>query len=267
MKAHLLISQTNGRARRLHDEAFEVWFHSGPSPEHPDHSDDAAAVWMRENGNALLAVADGMGGTPQGAESAAEAIRQLDTGVRAASAGGDLRSVVLDAFERANREILDRFSGSGTTLVVCELFDGEVRTYNAGDSAAILMGQRGRLKLETIAHSPVGYGVAAGLIDPEAALQHEDRHYLSNHLGSRSMHVELGTPRSMALRDTLLLASDGLMDNIPPEELREIVRCGRLGDAARQLVDLCETRMNGRDPGIEGKPDDMTFLLLRRAST
>lgn len=77
------------------------------------------------------------------------------------------------------------------------------------------------------------------------------------------MHVELGSSYSFAARDTLLLASDGLMDNIAPAELIEIVRCGPLGDAAHRLVGLCEERMDGRDARVEGKPDDMTFLLLR----
>ena len=249
--------------RQVGNGTLEIWAYSRPSPEHPDHNDDAAGIWLRANGNAVLAVADGMGGTPYGAEAASTSIEGLDKGLRGAPDDGDLRSIVLDAFEQANQAVVDRFGGSGTTLVVCELFGGEVRTYNVGDSAALLMGQRGRIKLETIAHSPVGYGVAAGLIDPESALEHEDRHFLSNHIGSRSMHVEVGSPRTMATRDTLLVASDGLMDNIPPGELIDIVRCGSLRAAAQQLTEMCEERMDGRSTKVEGKPDDMTFLLLR----
>ncbi len=265
MNAHLLVAEQGGAPRFVGNETLDIWAYSLPSPEHPDHNDDAAGVWLRANGNAVLAVADGMGGTLQGGDAASTSIKCLDKGLRGAPEDGDLRSVILDAFENANQTVVDRFGGSGTTLVVCEIFGGEVRTYNVGDSAAMLVGQRGRMKIETIAHSPVGYGVAAGLIDPETALQHEDRHFLSNHLGSRSMHVEVGSSRTMATRDTLLLASDGLMDNIPPRELIEIVRCGNLRAAAQRLTELCEERMDGRSSEVEGKADDMTFLLLRNA--
>jgi serine/threonine protein phosphatase PrpC len=261
--SHLLIDERCESPLELRTDAVEVCGLTRPSPDHPDRNDDAAAVWLRSDGSALLAVADGMGGTPQGAEAAARAIHALDAGIRQAASGDEVRGVVLDAFEQANREILEQLAGSGTTLVVGELVGGEIRSYNVGDSSALLIGQRGRVKLETIAHSPVGYGVAAGLIDPDAAMEHEDRHFLSNHLGSRSMHVELGSSRSFALRDTLLLASDGLMDNITLTELVEIVRCGPLGDAATRLIELCEERMNGRNGQGPGKLDDVTFLLLR----
>lgn len=254
-----------------HDEApiefahgrFEVCGYSCASPERSDENQDAAGVWLMDDGSAVLAVADGLGGLPRGADAASAAIGVLGRELGRAASGEGRRPAILDAFERANDELLSKLAGAGTTLVVVELSGGDVRTYNVGDSAALAVGQRGRLKLETIAHSPVGYGVAAGMIDADAAMEHEDRHYLSNHLGDRGMHVEVGSARPFAARDTLLVASDGLLDNVSHSELIEIVRRGPLDAAAARLVELCSTRMAGEDETVAGKPDDVTFLLLR----
>lgn len=264
MKSHLWISDRSDSPSELRSEAFEVWAYTHPSPHHPDRNEDAAGVWLMDDGRALLAVSDGMGGTPQGADASAAAIRALDAEVTRSESSGSLRAAILDAFERANQVILEDIAGSGSTLVVGELVAGEARTYNVGDSAALLMGQRGKMKLETIAHSPVGYGIAAGLIDPDAALSHEDRHYLSNHLGSRSMHVEVGSACTLAARDTFLVASDGLLDNMSPTEIVSVVRKGPLRDAAARMVETCHSRMAGGEAGDLGKPDDLTFLLARR---
>ncbi len=247
-------------------EGLEVCAFSRASPDHADRNEDAAGVWLRDRGDAVLAVADGLGGLPRGADAAGAAIEALGGELARTQSGDGVRPAILDGFERANDTLLSEIPGAGTTLVAAELSEGRVRTYNVGDSAALVVGQRGRVKVETIAHSPVGYGVAAGMIDPDSAMEHEDRHYLSNHLGDRGMHVEVGTARPFSPRDTLLLATDGLLDNVAWSEMIDVVRCGPLEEAARALVELCTTRMAGRDPAVTGKPDDVTFLLLRRRS-
>jgi len=266
MRALSWIDATEAPPMTIEHGQLEVCAFTHPSPDHADRNEDAAGIWLQDDGSAVLAVADGLGGMPRGAEAAASAIRSIDDSLRGLSPGNAYRPAILDAFEQANSTLLSSIAGSGTTLVIAELSDGHARTYNVGDSAALIVGQRGRVKLETIAHSPVGYGVAAGMIDADSALEHEDRHYLSNHLGARTMHVEVGTARPFAARDTLLLASDGLLDNVAHTEIVEIVRCGPLRDAAQRLAELSASRMAGGDPNVEGKPDDVTFLLLRRCA-
>lgn len=245
-------------------EAAEVVVFSHRSPLGDGANQDGAGVFALDDGSMVLAVADGMGGGPSGADAAALAIRELDRQLGRVAVGDDLRPFVLDAFERANQAILDLGVGAGTTLVVAQISDGDVRLYHVGDSAAVLVGQRGRVKLETIPHSPVGYGVAAGLIDPESALDHDDRHYLSNHLGTDDMRIEIGSARPVAARDTLLLASDGLFDNLTPDEIIRTVRCGPLDRAAAELAQTCTARMPSRDGPGTGKADDVTFVLYRR---
>lgn len=249
------------------NEAVEVCVVCAPSPGHPDRNEDAAGVWHFADDSVVCAVADGMGGTPAGQLAARLAIEHLDASLRAMTREPSRRSPILDAFENANEAILERAPGSGTTLVVAEVVGSAVRVYNVGDSGALMVGQRGRVKLETTHHSPVGYGVAAGLIDSEKALHHEDRHFLSNHVGSREMHIEIGSPRQQAPRDTLLVASDGLFDNVGPARVVELVRRGRLAECTRRLAAESFDRMGrAAERGAGGKPDDLTVVLARRRS-
>ena len=69
----------------------------------------------------------------------------------------------------------------------------------------------------------------------EDAIHHEARHVISNVIGSDQMRIEIGPPIEMAPRDTLLIASDGLFDNLLPEEIVEAVRSGPLEEAVGDL--------------------------------
>jgi serine/threonine protein phosphatase PrpC len=145
-----------------------------------------------------------------------------------------------------------------------EIEDGRLRSYHVGDSEILLVGQRGKLKLATLSHAPVAYAVEAGLLEARDALHHEDRHLISNAVGSADMRIEVGPSTSLGSRDTLLLASDGLVDNLHREEIVALVRSGSLADAGRLLAARARERMEGGKPGTPCKPDDLTFLLFRR---
>ena len=145
-----------------------------------------------------------------------------------------------------------------------EVQDGKMRAYHAGDSMVLVTGQRGRIKWQNIPHSPVGYAVEAGLLDRGDALHHEDLHIVSNLLGLKDMRIELGPPVTLAARDTLILASDGLSDNLHSEEIVESIRKGPLRRAGETLATLGRKRMDSPERDAPSKPDDLTFVLLRQ---
>ncbi len=127
----------------------------------------------------------------------------------------------------------------------------------------LVMGQRGKIKLQTVSHSPVGFAVEAGVIDEAEAMHHEDRHLVSNVLGASDMRIEVGSTLTLSPRDTLLLSSDGLFDNLHRDEIVERMRKGPLLEAARRLGQDSVRRMTrpvGENPS---KPDDLTFVVLR----
>ena len=135
---------------------------------------------------------------------------------------------IINGFESANEEVLALALGAATTLTVVE-FDGQlVRYFHVGDSLSLLTGQRGKIKMQSMPHSPVGYAVEAGLLDETDAMHHEQRHVISNVIGSVDMHIEMGSAVELSPRDTLLLASDGLTDNLHMPEIVECIRKGSL---------------------------------------
>ena len=150
------------------------------------------------------------------------------------------------------------------TLAIAEVQSARIRPYHVGDSMILLTGQRGRMKIQSVAHSPVGYAVESGMLDVDEAVHHEERHLISNVVGARDMRIEIGAARKMAVRDTLVLASDGLFDNLYVNEIVDIIRVGKLEDAAAGLLQLAQQRMHTPQEGQPSHPDDLTFILFRK---
>jgi protein phosphatase len=140
---------------------------------------------------------------------------------------------------------------------------GLVRTYHAGDSVAYLFGQRGAMKAATMAHNPAAYAVEAGLISEDEAHDHAERSMLTNCLGVEGLRIEIGGQIPLARRDTLLLASDGITDNLTRDEIVEICRKGPLDRCAETLVRSAVARMTAPEDGLPSKPDDATAVLFR----
>lgn len=236
------------------------------SPGKDTDNEDAAAVIPVGAGRGILAVADGLGGQRSGAVAAEMTLKALTE--RVAQAGpvaeaGDLRSAVLDGLERANTEVSELGIGAGTTLAVVEIADSTIRPYHVGDSMILVVGQRGKVKLQTVPHSPVGYAVEAGLLDEKEAIHHRDRHLVSNIVGSPEMRIEVGRTLGLNQHDTVVLGSDGLFDNLHVAEIADLVRKGPLAAAAVHMADACRRRMDEPDSGRPCKPDDLTFLVYR----
>jgi len=105
--------------------------------------------------------------------------------------------------------------------------------------------------------------VEAGVISEEDAILHEDRHVVSNLLGSPEMRIEIGGELTLSDRDTVAVASDGLFDNLRLEEIADMVRVGQLSKSGTALAEAAHARMQAQDGGEPSKPDDVTFLLYR----
>jgi serine/threonine protein phosphatase PrpC len=243
----------------------EVAVFSCRSPGRDGPNEDSAAVLPFGDGAYVLAVADGLGGGRSGARASALAIEALAAAMAEAQREQwPLRTAVLNGIERANETVLGLGIGAGTTLSAVEIAEGAMRTYHVGDSLILLIGQRGRLKLQTVAHSPVGFAVESGLLDEGEAMHHEQRHLVSNVIGASDMRVEVGSQLRIAARDTLLLASDGLSDNLHTVEIVALLRTGALDAACDRLAELARARMVAPSEGEPSKPDDLTFVAFRR---
>lgn len=237
-----------------------------PSPAQAQRSnEDSVLVWDDQAGPAVIAIADGAGGHPGGAEASRVTVDQLAAALEKSRAGSR-RDAILDGFEAANRAVLSLGIGAATTLAVAEIGQDWVRSYHAGDSGVLVTGQRGKLQLVTVGHAPVAYAVEAGLLNEEDALVHHDLNLVNNLVGSARLRIELGPRRPLKRFDTVVVASDGLFDNLRQHEVAGHVRAGALPKCAQRLIDHCAERMRETDVDLPGKPDDLSFVLFRRGA-
>ncbi|HEX5419630.1 MAG TPA: protein phosphatase 2C domain-containing protein, partial [Gammaproteobacteria bacterium] len=105
------------------------------SPEKETPNEDAAAVIPVADGVLVLAVADGVGGTPSGRAASNVTVQTLSTVLTSrAGEAAQLRPAILDAMEQANDAVLEIARGAATTLVIAEIVDRRLRSYHVGDS-------------------------------------------------------------------------------------------------------------------------------------
>lgn len=246
---------------RFEHQLGEVAVRLASGPERPPGrpGEDAAAVLDCGSGALLLAVADGMGGQRGGARASQIAVEVLEARLNeAAAAPAD----IVDAFDEAQVRTKASRGAGATTLVATLITPEGVRMFNVGDSEAILLSTRGKIKIRTTVQSPVGYLVAAGALAPDDALLHEYRHLLSSAVGIDAMRLEVCPRVAVGKKDTLVLGSDGMFDNVFEHELLAITRNRSLDAAADELAALVAARMR-RGAGPPSKADDMSFILFR----
>lgn len=223
-------------------------------------NEDAGLVMEVEGGGVVLAVADGAGGMPGGAQASRVALEAFARELDGVGEGMEaLVGSVLAGFDRANEAVIGMQMGAGTTLSVVVVRDGVARAFHAGDSMVLITGQRGRVRARVIPHSPTGYGVESGLMTEDEALAHEERSLVLNLLGFESMRVEIGPRIELHARDTVLVASDGLSDNLVEQEIVQAVRSGAIEAGVDRLAELTRAKMLDRT----GHADDLTIVAYR----
>jgi len=199
----------------------------------------------------VFVVADGMGGHNGGEVASAIAVDEMAKAVDVASVDD-----LIDAVQRANREIVDRskldpeLRGMGTTLValVGMIVDGEPRlgVANVGDSR-LYRGTADELAQITEDHTLVEALVRDGRLTAEEAVNHPQRNIVTRALGiDEKVLVDtwLLTPVE---GDRYLLCSDGLFNELTPTEILEVLH--RVDDpdaAAHELVEAA-CAAGGRD--------------------
>jgi len=235
------------------------------APDKTTPNEDAVAFIPFGPGGAVLVVADGAGGMPAGRRASRTAVQTLEASLQESMEKTSLlRTAILNGIEAANQAVLGLGTGAATTFTVVTIEGLLTRTYHIGDSEALIVGQRGVIKSQTMAHSPTGFAVEAGFLDHKEALHHEERHLVSNFLGTSDMRIDMGAEVLLRPRDTVLVASDGLTDNLHRHEITELIRKGPLTDAINGLVSLVKRRMTVESTQQPNKPDDLSIILFRK---
>ncbi len=243
----------------------ELVAYTSKSPDKDTENEDTVAIIPWGPQAVVLVVADGAGGLPGGKRASTLAVETLADSLQVALENTMLlRTAVLNGIEAANDAVREIGNGSATTLCVMTVEGRSTRSYQIGDSEALVIGQRGLIKSRTTAHSPTGFAVEAGFLDQRDALHHEERHLVSNFIGTSDMTIDVGAAVELAARDTVLVASDGLTDNLHVEEVIELTRKGPLDKAADALVAKARERMASDAVDQPSKPDDLSLIVFRK---
>ncbi|MDP1794582.1 MAG: Stp1/IreP family PP2C-type Ser/Thr phosphatase, partial [Acidimicrobiales bacterium] len=209
----------------------------------------------------LFAVADGMGGHAAGEVASQVAVDTLqEEFAKNPTADG-----LVDATRAANANVIRRSEsdaatrGMGTTvcaaaLVPNEAGDGDAMVIvNVGDSRAYLL-RDGELSQITDDHSVADELQRAGQLTEEQAATDRRRHVLTRVLGMDATVTPDRFDLDPFRGDRILLASDGLTNEVPDAEIASILR--RIedpGEASRELVRVAKNN---------GGADNITVVIV-----
>ena len=207
--------------------------------------------------NALLAVADGMGGHQAGEVASTMLIQGLVKHLRSQGAAGTtfpgeerLASLLAEVIQQLNAEVNQAASrpetrGMGSTLTMALLARSSVVLGHVGDSRAYLL-RNGQMHQISQDHSWVAEEVARGALSPDAARTHPRRNILTRAMGV-APRVEVDTlVAEVKPGDTLMLCSDGLHSLVSDEEIAQRLAAHPPQEACQSLVDRAN-ELGGKD--------------------
>ena len=184
------------------------------------HNEDSMG-WREREG--LWLVADGMGGHARGEVASGVVKRSILSA--ASEPGRSLTSMIMIAHEAIVLEAIERsLHNMGSTVVLVKINEGLAEIAWCGDSRVYLWRQ-GELIRVTRDHSLLEQLLESGVVAPEQAFGHPQKHVLVQALGIENPRPE---PSQITLElandDLLLLCSDGLHDEVRDEGIAEILR-------------------------------------------
>ena len=205
----------------------------------------------------LFAVADGMGGHNAGEVASAMAIEHLRSvalsGVTSAEAFAQVVRDLNGAIYSSATSTTDQ-RGMGTTLTAAALLTStsdtdqpsQIVIANVGDSRTYLL-RSGELRQMSVDHSYVQELVTEGLLTVDEARTHPRRNIVTRALGiDEQVSVDTWTI-PMFDGDRFMLCSDGLVDEVPLDEITEMMREHSAPQQVAERLVSAAKRHGGRD--------------------
>ncbi|MEE2884266.1 MAG: Stp1/IreP family PP2C-type Ser/Thr phosphatase [Chloroflexota bacterium] len=212
--------------------------------------------------DALLIVADGMGGHAAGEVASEMAVtnlpKHLVEAMSSVDVHDDLAEILSESVRKTNRDIFEKSKeddtrGMGTTLTAGMIVEDEFIYAHVGDSRGYLL-RDGSIEQFTTDHSWVAEQVALGILTEEQAENHPRRNIITRAMGLDStVEVDSGSVKLLLL-DQILLCSDGLHGLVKAEEMIEVCDEEVPDDAFQSLIDLANDR---------GGHDNITVVLAK----
>lgn len=214
-----------------------------------------------DNSGLLLAVCDGVGGSDRSYRATKSVLEQLSS----------LPVLIEDdeleiKLSEANTKLIELEGTPQTTLSMLNIQNDSYKNYQIGDSGALHCSNQGNLKLKSIMHSPVGVLVMENKITEEEALQHPELNIVSNILGTHDCYIDISNKTTIAQNDTVLLTTDGILDNYLTDELIQILAKASLEESCQKLTESSKNYFNIIKQKDFYKLDDISFICLKHIS-
>src|SRR6476469_8879058 len=214
----------------------------------------------------ILIVADGVGGAASGALASSIATETILSEMHRwwhkvpKRTQESIEGALKRGIEIANRAIYQQATcspethGMGTTATLALVLDGEAFIAQVGDSRAYLV-RKGAAKQLTKDQSFVQRLIDAGRMTQKEAAQSEHRNIILQALGPEEKVVTDFYRVKLENNDCLVLCSDGLSNQVSPEDIGRIVR------GAGRPMEICEALVE--EAMHTGAPDNITVVTAR----
>ena len=229
------------------------------------HNEDSVTIINNDNGEFILAIADGMGGHKAGEVASSIAIEhikdsfyKLDTIGSKENAIEWLRLIV----KEINEKIFDyakknpESKGLGTTLVIAIRTEDYILYGNIGDSSGYVI-KNNTLHKVTKDHTYVGMLLNTGRLTEESAKNHPGKNLLTRALGANDP-IEIDIFDIDTSVKGLFLCSDGLTNMLTDEQIEKILNSNlRIEEAVIKLIKKANSR---------GGTDNISVAYLKKES-
>ena len=222
------------------------------------NEDSYSTLWGEKSPpgvDALIVVADGMGGHAAGEVASSMAVdgvvELMSSAVGSPHVGGQKYLEVLGrVLQNVNTTVYQAGQdadkrGMGTTCTVVVIKEDQLYVSHVGDSRAYLL-RAGELHQITEDHSWVEQQVAIGALSREEARNHPDRNVITRAIGLDPQVKVDGYLVSLANGDVLLLCSDGLTTMVEDAEIASILSGNNPQEACKALIEAAN-RQGGQD--------------------
>jgi serine/threonine protein phosphatase PrpC len=228
------------------------------------HNQDAYSVQAAPDADSwrrvghLFIVADGMGGHAVGEKASAQAVQEIPL-IYAKHVQEGPAASLRRAFQEANAAIHGvgqsnpEFRGLGTTATALVIREEGAWIGHVGDSRALRV-RDGKIEQLTFDHS-YAWEMARRLGVAPEDLSDVKKNVIVRSLGPDILvQVDIAGPYPCLAGDTFILCSDGLSNQVNPEEIGTVVSALPPAEAAKFLVELANLR---------GGPDNITVVIVR----
>lgn len=218
------VMNNKGRVRKNNEDNFYL---NGTVMQREKMDQGAFITCICKEPVQLYAVCDGMGGNENGEDASFGAVSSLLAENKEKTKSYDKKkftSTLQNYSDSLYRNSRRKGYKSGTTIVAASIQNEKLLLVNVGDSR-IYRFRGNQLKQMTVDHSRVQKLISLGMITPEEARTHPERHVITQYLGMNA-DIRLSpyyVSETVQKNDIYLLCSDGLTDMVTDQQLESIL--------------------------------------------